>query len=378
MQRIASLALASVAIGADPRKPLKKYTINLDLAPEDRFVEVIQDHEQYAKDLVAVLKGLFKGDAVEEFLDTAVLADEHRRELQGMADAIGMAYKDALLAHYFYEISGLPAVAKTLPEEWRAVSTRSCTGIVAQDSNGTIVMGRNQDYPPPLSPLQFDGSFTKGGKVIYEATGFAGNIGIGGTCMVPGSFSAEINARDSNAPSQAEILQSVAAGKPCFPMLLRQGCEQGLSFDDAVKYYSETDMILGGYITMAGVAPGEGAIVTRNASAQGTDVLRLSEGHPDDSPWFLVQTNYDHWEKPPTTDDRRDQGICLMEKLGQDAVDLDAMWDVMSTDYKGKDKECRSIRGVYNVATIHTELVIPATGEYHTYLRHNIIDEVVV
>jgi len=378
MQRFAaSLALASVAL-SDERKPLKKYTINLDLAPEERFVEVIKDHEDYAKTMVALLKTLFKGEEAQKFLDAAVLPEENRRELQGMADAIGLEYKDALLAHYFYELSGLPGVAETLPLEWQDVAQRSCTGIVAQDSNGTIMMGRNQDYPPPLSPLQFDGTFTKGGKVLYEATSFAGNIGIGGTCMVPGKYSAEINARGAKTPSAEEIIKAASDGKPCFPMMLRLGCEQGLSFEDAVKYYSDTDMILPGYVTMAGAAPGEGAIVTRNAAAEGTDVLRLSDGYPADKSWFLIQTNYDHWSKAPTADDRRDQGICLMEQLGQADVNLDSLWEVMSTDYKGKDGKCKGIRGVYNQATIHTELVTPKTGEYHTYLRHNVIADSVL
>jgi len=377
-------ALASVALATEwpKQKPLQKYTIDLDLAPEQRFVEVVKDHERYVKALVSILKGLFSGDAAKEFLAKAVVAEENRREMQGIADALGLDYQDALLAHYFYEVSGLPGVSETLPEEWRQVATRSCTGIVAQDSNGTVMMARNQDYPPPLSPLQFDGTFIKGGKVLYEATSFAGNVGIGGTCMVPGKFSAEINAREANTPSQAEILASVAAGKPCFPMLLRQACERASDFEDAVEFFSDADMILGGYVTVAGAAPGEGAIVTRNATGGNeTDVLRLADGYPRDSddPWFLVQTNYDHWEKAPTADDRRDQGICLMGNLGQDAVDLDELWKVMSVQGSlGKDGKCRAVRGVYNVATIHTELVIPVAGEYHTYLRHNIIEDVVV
>jgi N-acylethanolamine-hydrolysing acid amidase len=280
--------------------------------------------------------------------------------------------EEALMGNYFYELSD---VTENLPEEWHNVATRACTGIVAQNANGTVMMGRNQDYPPPFSPLQYDGTFVKNGTVIFEGTSFAGTVGMGGTCMVPGKWSAEINARGANKPSLAEAIKSAAAGDPAFPNLLRKGCERGGDFEDALKFLSDTPLILGGYITMAGAKPGEGAIITRNAAAEGTDVLRLKDGYPTDEPFYLVQTNYDHWTDPPTSDDRRVSAKCLMENLGPQNVDLDALWGVMSDTGKG---QCKSHRGVYNSATIHTELVVPATGEYHTYLRHNIIEDVVV
>merc|ERR1712032_1053475 len=103
---------------------------------------------------------------------------------------INLKYEDALMAHYFYELSD---VTEDLPQEWSDVGRRSCTGIVAQNSNGTVMLSRNQDYPPPFSPLQFDGTFTRNGKVVFEGTSFAGIIGVGSTCMVPGAFTAEIN-----------------------------------------------------------------------------------------------------------------------------------------------------------------------------------------
>merc|ERR1712083_903770 len=108
---------------------------------------------------------------------------------------------------------------------------------------------------------------------------------------------------------------------------------------------------------------------TRNASGTDTDIIRLKDGLPAGKPWFLVQTNYDHWKQPPKSDDRRDNGIRSMEAVGPDKLSLDELWGVMSDTGKGS-----GTRGVYNSATIHTELIIPATGEYHTYLRHNIID----
>lgn len=353
------------ALGDDPRKPLKHYTINLDLEPEERFKELVIDHKDSILILVQALKLIFSSANAHKFLNATNVSDEHRREMQGIATALGLTYEEALMANFFYELSDCTA---DLPEEWRSVATRACTGIVAQASNGTVMHARNQDYPPPFSVVEYDGTFMKGGKVLFEGTSFAGTIGIGGTCMVPGKWSAEINARKAHGANLQEAIDRVSKGYPAFPSLLRQGCELGGDFEAGVKYLSETPMITSGYFTIAGAAPGEGAILTRNFSGVDTDILRLKDGRPADKPWFLIQTNYDHWTEAPKSDDRRDNGIKSMEAVGPGNLSLDALWGVMSDTGAGS-----GTRGVYNSATIHTELIVPATGEYHTYMRHNII-----
>lgn len=363
-----ALVSAAAPPGPDEKKALKKYTIDLDKAPEDRFTEVVLDHKEYIQGIVTVLRALMKGDAVQRVIAAAKVPDEYRREMQAVADLVNVTYEDSLMANYYYELSSLPSVAAALPEEWRGVATRSCTGIVAQNANGTVMHGRNQDYPPPFSPLQFDGTFVKGGKVVFEATTFAGTVGVGGTCMVPGAFSAEINARSTNSPSVDDAVKYAAEGAWAFPLLLREGCTRGGSFVDVVQFLSDTPQINPGYYTVAGAAPGEGAIITRNSTVEGTDVLMLDAGYPTDAPWFLVQTNYDHW-KGTGLDRRRESAIKLVSAIGRDAVDLASLWGVLSDT----GNSTHVWPGVYNVATIHTELIVPQTGEYHTYLRHNII-----
>lgn len=231
------------------------------------------------------------------------------------------------MANFFYELS---ECTEAMPEEWRSVVSRSCTGIVAQSSNGTIYHARNLDYPTLLAPLQYDGTFMKGGKVLFEGTSFAVTVGMGGNCMVPGKWSAEINARSTHKSTFKEALDHASKGWVGFTTLLRQGCEHGGDFEAGLKYLSETPMISAGYLTMAGAAPGEGAILTRNATGTDTNILRLKDGRPAGQPWYLIQTNYDHWTQPPKYDDRRDNGIKSMEAVGPSNVSLDALWVVMS------------------------------------------------
>eukprot|EP01065_Artemidia_motanka_P018653 TRINITY_DN219_c0_g1_i3.p2 TRINITY_DN219_c0_g1~~TRINITY_DN219_c0_g1_i3.p2 ORF type:complete len:364 (+),score=142.61 TRINITY_DN219_c0_g1_i3:73-1164(+) len=354
------VAAAVAADGPNPKRQLKKYTIDLDAPPEERWVQPAKDHKEYIKAMVTLLKVIFETtpsakSATHEILDAVRPSDENRREMQGVADALNMSYEDALLGNLFYEVSGVTHILKS-------VSERSCTSIIAQNANGTILHGRNQDYPPPFSPLMFDGVFVKGGKTVYEGTTFAGTVGIGGTCVVPGGFSVSIDARGANHPSLDEATKLAKSGAWAFPLLAREACERGFKvFDDAVSFIANQSMILPGYFIMGGTKPGEGAVVTHNSSNTGSDVWRLKDGYPKGSPWFLVETNYDHTGPAPSSDDRRDPAIKAMTAVGAANIDFDTMWDVLST------------KPVYNGATIHTDLVNIATGEYRTYLRHNII-----
>jgi len=343
---------------------LKKYTINLDLPPEQRWIEPAKDHKKYILLMVDVLNALFLSKSnynlTSELLNATKVPEEYQREMQGMADALGLTYRDALLANMFYEVSAYAPMA-TLPVEWRGLSTRSCTSIIAQNSNGTVFHGRNQDYPPPFSPLQFDAVVTKGGKVVWEGTTFAGTVGVGGTCIVPNGFSVSVNARGAMTPDFPTAVASAKRGDWIFPFLTRAVCERAGAFEDSVQWVSNQPMISPGYFIMAGVAPGEGAVVTHNAT-DSAYLWRLKDGYPKGADaWFLLQTNYDNWEAPPSGDDRRDPGIKSMEAVGPSAINFDTLWTVLST------------RPVYNLATIHTDFAWPATGEYRTYLRNNVI-----
>jgi len=214
----------------------KKYTIDLDLAPEDRFTEVVTAHKHYIQAVMDILRVMFRGDAAKQLLNATVVSDEQRREMQGIADALSMPYEDAFMVNFFYELDEI--TSEDVPDEWRQVMSRSCTGIVAQSSNGTIYHARNMDYPPPFAPLQYDGTFMKDGKVLFEGTSFASITGMGGNCMVPGKWSAEINARSAYSPSLQQAMEHASKGWIGYPQLLRKGCENGGDFEAGLKFLS--------------------------------------------------------------------------------------------------------------------------------------------
>lgn len=369
------------------KKTVPKFVINLDAAPEERFAAVAAQHKTYYGVLAEALKLMFTGDKYDKFLDAVNLSSESRQELQGVATALGQDFKTVMLGEYYYELDFLADASEkaSWPEEWKAGP--GCSGLIAQSADGTVYHGRNMDYPPPFSPMEYWGMFTKGGKVIFQGTTFAGTISMGGTCMVDRGFSVEINARGAQGrcctPPYDSFIADAKAGKPSASHLVRQACSRGGDWDSAVKFLSETP-VLGGpnYYIVAGAAPGEGAVIARNATGVDSVVQRLSDGYPKEKPWYLYEANFDQWDNSTYpapvgafyygNDLRRESAHMLMSKLSPESFNLDTLWNVMSDD-GGTTIGPMPDWGVYNFATINTCLMVPSQGIYYSYEGHEVV-----
>jgi len=364
--RASALALLVIAVNAgapappDPKKLLKQYTINLDSAPEDRWTEAVQDHKNEIKAIVQGFKILFnKGERAQ--LVAALkqgMPDEYLRELQGISTAAKMDYDNIIMANAFYELTSFQGVE---------AASRACTSIVAQNANGSMYLARNMDYPPPLSVLQIDAQFVRGGLPVYRGTTFAGTIGIM-TGVIPGSYAMAINARDRGVfPTFQELLAVASSGGWIAPVVTRAAFEAARSFDDAVDFLMTAPMIAPAYAIIGGAAPGQGAVVTTNSSAAGNDLWRLKDAYPREAErWYTLQTNWDHWEADSETDGRRPAGIAAMDAIGSEDITIRGLWNTLAT------------APVYNSLTINTQMIDIGTGESHAYLRHNIVEQVQV
>ena len=71
------------------------------------------------------------------------------------------------------------------------------------------------------------------------------------------------------------------------------------------------------YFILGGRSPGEGCVITRDREKT-VDVWEMNS--VPDHPWFVLQTNYDHWVKPPFFDDRSDPGNYCMMQLGNEVL----------------------------------------------------------
>ena len=345
-------------------KPVETFVVDLDKPPEDRWTELIKRKRADLHLLLHFLRPMFMKHAAlftEEIVHAVneSMSQEYVRELEGIARAGEATYFDALMANLFYEISGIVKMPLDL--------SRSCTSIVAQRSNGTVYFARNQDYPPPFTLVMVHAVFKRNNKTVYEGTTFAGTIGLS-TGYVPHGFGVSINARSNGLHNTTQlILDAVKAAKrgaSIFPIFTRQVIERaGGEYQKAVDLFVTQPLIRPGYIIVGGIKSGEGVVITRNASKGEADLYPLFNANPSEAggKWYVVQTNTDHWEKAPIIPildtSRRATAAKHLEKIGRENIDLHGLWEVLSTV------------PVFNYLTIHTDLAVPAWGEYQTYKR---------
>lgn len=205
-----------------------------------------------------------------------------------------------------------------------------CTSIVAEDSDGQIVHGRNLDWsiPNALRSMMVDVEYTRGGKVAFVASqpvGFAGVLH--GT--VPNGFSYSMDARDKGGDIILNGLEAaLIKGARTPTQHARMALESATTFEAGVAALSDGAIVNPAYFIVGGVQKGEGAVVTRGRD-RAVDVWRLSSQTGAEK-YFLLQTNYDHWESPPTFDDRRDPGIQHMEAVGQANVNGKSLFGVLT------------------------------------------------
>ncbi len=105
-------------------------------------------------------------------------------------------------------------------------------------------------------------------------------------------------------------------------------------------------------VAVSGVNAGEGVVISRNRTgAANVWPLWSSANNTGPGSWYVLQTNYDHTKGAPwfgewtprcqhvttraftasTPDDRMDAGYAAMDKMGQKAVSLSGLLNVLST-----------------------------------------------
>ena len=75
--------------------------------------------------------------------------------------------------------------------------------------------------------------------------------------------------------------------------------------------------------------------------------------------WFLVETNYDHWTPPPSSDDRRDPAIAHMNATNRNNFTDQTMFKVLSQFPN------------LNSATTYTAVTSAFTGVYYSVTQNN-------
>jgi len=273
--------------------------------------------------------------------------DEYSRELNGIAQVA------ADLGH----AADFPLqmiVTLNLLYEW----TTACTSIIAETDKGSMWHGRNMDW-------NFDGyslwnitaiaDYQKNGTTVYSAVSWIGYIGI--LSGVKSTFSVTVDQREHYEPEFViGNMQAIDQGAMPVGQLLRNIFAQDADFTAALPHLASDYLAAPVYFIMGGRNKDEGTVVTRGRFANETDVWKWdTDLVPNQQPWYLPQTNYDHWEPDPTTDPRRTEAINALNAVGPSNLNADTLFGVLQTP------------GVLNSGTQYSMIVNYDTSYFHAY-----------
>lgn len=243
--------------------------------------------------------------------------EDTRLELEGIAAQSGLPLGEIVGLNILYDIAAF---------DRRHIFGLGCTSIVAQNAAGQIFHGRNLDYDMTdlLKNITVYVDFTKNGTLLYSGVTFALYNGIL-TGQRPNAYSVSLNARYSGAYIDNILMEFYTKFKRPVSFFIRDVLEHKKTYTDAVETLSNTHLFSPSYIIVAGMTKNEGVVISRNRwSAANVYPLNV-----DANQWFLVETNYDNWEKQG--DDRRLAAISKLKEIGYEAFNATGMFHTLRT-----------------------------------------------
>jgi len=353
-----------------------RVTVNLDEPPEHRWDHVVAEHKDavnFAFDVVfadpavapiAPAARLLIGNGLE---GRRLLPEDQYLEAKGIARGLGRPTADVVLITSFYDLmtaGSSPFGAK-----------RMCTGIVAQGADGQIYHGRNMDYSfvDALGKATLVVDFARKNVTQFTAVTLGPNPGFN-TVVRHGGFSASHNERDEGS-ILANVWDVAVLGRPVTFSRMRWAAEHVETFEAAVEYFSTTKLSAASYFVLGGTEAGEGAVITRKREKP-VDVSRLDATA---GRWYVLETNYDNWLEPQFGDNRRAPAMRAMNATGQQGINLDTLWDVLSIRTSDVNRSAGEW-GPLNSDTVYSTLMQAAKPEvFKTMVRsHANNSEVVV
>jgi acid ceramidase len=236
--------------------------IDLDAAPEERWAGLAPFAAE-ARALVASytrdLGGLERWAGPLVAYREAVLGAEVRRELAGVARAIGASDVEVLASNLYYD-----ALKVAL----------GCTAFAVEGAAGPL-LARNLDWWSAdrlLARTTLVIEACRGERVVYRTVGWPGFIG----CLsgvAPGRFAVTLNAVLSSDPP---------ALAPPVVLVLRDALATAPTFDDAVRHLAAAPVASDCLLLVTGTRPGQAVVIERTPT-------RAALRRPDGAP--LVVTN---------------------------------------------------------------------------------------
>ncbi|XP_072526281.1 acid ceramidase [Salminus brasiliensis] len=337
------------------------YTVDLDLAPGERWKGVITDKKAELVSMMQAIKDLadafVPSGRLVELVDrdlplmVGTLPYPFGEEMKGIAAASGVPLGEVVLFNIFYEIFTV------------------CTSLVAEDPDGNLIHARNLDFglfmgwdlknhswviTEKLKPLVVNIDFTRNNHTVFKSTNFAGYVGML-TGIRPHVFTLTMNERFSLDGGYIGILEWILGKRDGMWMsfLTRSVLENATSYAEAKKLLSDTKLLAPAYFILGGNQTGEACIITRSR----THSIRPLELDLKQGRWYVLETNYDHWKEPLFLDDRRTPAMKCMNQTTQASISLKTVYDVLST------------KPVLNKLTTYTTLMEVSKGKLESFIR---------
>uniref|UniRef100_A0A7N8WZ53 Acid ceramidase n=1 Tax=Mastacembelus armatus TaxID=205130 RepID=A0A7N8WZ53_9TELE len=325
------------------------YTVDLDLPPSKRWAALLTDKKTELVSMIQAIK-----DLADAFVPSGRLIKLVDITLPLMVDTLPYPFSDEIKG--IADVSGIPLGEVVLFNIFYEVFT-VCTSIVAEDNNGEWIEFDVQDYwdvknkswiiSEKLKPLVVNLDFKRNNQTVFKSTNFAGYVGML-TGIKPHSFTLTMNERFSLDGGYIGILEWILGNRDGMWMsfLTRSVLENATSYDEAKTRLAQTKLLAPAYFILGGNQTGQGCVITRSR------LIDLKLGR-----WYVLETNYDHWEEPFFLDDRRTPAMKCMNQTTQANITLKTMYDVLST------------KPVLNKLTTYTTLMQVSEGKLESYIR---------
>ncbi|KAK6740892.1 hypothetical protein RB195_009006 [Necator americanus] len=301
----------------------KSYVVDLDSAPSERWNEVIRDHLDVIPEFVKAAQSYVPKQLLPIAFWIAgklnhFFPNEYEEEIRGIANVSGLPLGLVVSMNILYDI---------LAFDRKHVFKLGCTSIVAQNEDGVIYHGRNLDYEMGdlLKEVTVLVDFTRG-KGAERIIAYSGITFALSSTLLTGqndAFSLSLNARYSGPYIYNIFMEFLTRFRTPVGFLLREVLSSSDTYESALNHLSNRHLFSPSYIIIGGRQAGEGAIISRNRM-KAADVITLSENQ-----WFLVETNFDHWEKD--MDKRRITAVKRLSDIGRTGLNADSMLKVLRT-----------------------------------------------
>ncbi|KAK6171261.1 hypothetical protein SNE40_019487 [Patella caerulea] len=336
--------LLIISVSSDTPTTPGRYSVNLDLPAMQRWNDVVPRYKEAVKDMHDLLENLFDDAlAVVDFVATELdqyIPQPYADEMRGISLALNMSLGEVVMSNLLFELGG------------------ACTSIVLEDANGVIWHARNLDFPlfsSKLRDIVILVDFQRGGKTVYSAATFAGYVGII-SGQKPSAYSITVNTRNIGNVLLTALEAFLNRKSKPMAFLVRDTLDKVQTFTQAVQSLSNTDTEAEGYLAVAGISGNEAVVVTKDrVEADNLWYINATQGH-----WFDVQTNFDHWERPPYEDmNKTILATEALNKLGRSAISVNSLFKVLSTKH------------VLNRGTVYSVVMNPAVpGDMKIEVRH--------